>query len=53
MTGGLIDDEQGAFRAGCVDQIFTLKWIDEKTQEKKCRVYVDFIDLKKQAVLDR
>ena len=40
MTGGLIDDEQGGFRAGrrCVDQIFTLKQIGEKTREKKCSV---------------
>ena len=32
VTGGLIDDEQGGFRAGsvCVDQIFTLIQIDEK-----------------------
>ena len=32
MTKGLIDDEQGGFRAGmgCVDQIFTLKKIGEK-----------------------
>ena len=32
VTGGLIDDEQGAFRAGmgCADQIFTLKQISEK-----------------------
>ena len=32
MTGGLIDDEQGGFRAGkgCGDQIFTLKQIGEK-----------------------
>ena len=38
MTGGLIDDEQGVFRAErvCVDQIFTLKQIGEKAQEKKC-----------------
>ena len=45
MTGGLIDDEQGGFRAGreYVDQIFTLKQIGEKTQEKKCSVYVGFI----------
>ena len=37
MTGGLIDDEQGGFRAGrgCVDQIFTLKQIGEKAREKK------------------
>ena len=49
VTGGLTDDEQGVFRAGrgCVDQIFTLKQIGEKAREKKCRVYVDFIDLKK------
>ena len=40
MTEGLIDDKQGGFRAGrgCVDQIFTLKQIDEKTREKKCSV---------------
>ena len=32
VTGGLIDDEQGVFRAGrgYVDQIFTLIQIDEK-----------------------
>ena len=49
VTGGLIDDEQGGFRVGrgCVDQIFTLKQIDEKTQGKKCKVYVGFIDLEK------
>ena len=37
MIGGLIDDEQGGFRAGrgCVDQIFTLKQISEKAWEKK------------------
>ena len=42
-SGGLIDDEQGVFRVGrgCVDQIFMLK------QERKCRVYVGFIDLEK------
>ena len=36
MTGGLIDDEQGGFRAvrGYVDQIFTLIQIDEKAREK-------------------
>ena len=49
MTGGLIDDDQGGFRAGkgCVDQIFSLKQIGEKAREKKRRVYVDFIDLEK------
>ena len=39
----------GGFRAGrgCVDQIFTLKQIGEKAQEKNFRVYVGFIDLEK------
>ena len=48
-TEGLIDDEQGWFRAGrgCVNQIFTLKQIGEKTREEKFRVYVGFIDLEK------
>ena len=32
---------------GCVDQIFTLKQIGEKAQEKKCNVYVGLIDLEK------
>ena len=46
LTGVLIDDEQGGFRLGrvCVDQIFTLKQISEKAQDKKCRVNVGFID---------
>ena len=46
---GMIDDEQGAFRVGrvCVDQIFTLKQIGEKSQDKKCTVYVGFMDLGK------
>ena len=37
VTKGLIDDEQGGFRAGrgCVDHIFTLKWIDERAIGKK------------------
>ena len=37
VTGGLIDDEQGGFRAGrgCVDQIFTLKQMGKKECEKK------------------
>ena len=36
VTVGLIDNEQGGFKwgKGCVDQIFTLKQIDEKAQEK-------------------
>ena len=48
MTGDLIDDEQWGFRA---DKIFKLKQIGEKAREKKCRVYVGFIDLEK--VFDR
>ena len=36
VTEGLIDDEQGGFRAGrgCADQIFALKQIGEKAKEK-------------------
>ena len=30
VTGDLVDDEQG----GCIDEIFTLKQIGEKPQEK-------------------
>ena len=47
MTEGFIDDEKGGFRAekGCGDKIFTLKQIGEKAREKKCRVYMGFIDL--------
>ena len=39
----------GIFRAGrgCVDQVFTIKHIDEKARDKKCRVYVGFIDIEK------
>ena len=37
MTGGLIDNQQGGFRAGrgCVHQISILKQISEKAREKK------------------
>ena len=37
VTEGLIDDKQGGFTAGrgCVDQIFIIKQIGEKAQEKK------------------
>ena len=53
VTGGFIDDEQGGFREGrgCVDQIFILKQIGEKAQERRRRVYVGFIGLEK--VYDR
>ena len=49
VTGGLIDDEQGGFKAGrgCVDHIFTLKQIGEKARERKHRVYMGFIYLEK------
>ena len=40
---------KGGFRSGrwCVNQIFALKQLDEKAREKKLRVYVRFMDLKK------
>ena len=49
VTGDLIDAEEGGFRAGrgFGDQIFTLKQIGEKAQEKKRRVYVGFKYLEK------
>ena len=50
VTGGLFDNEQGGFRR-CVDQIIALKQIGEKARERKRRVHVDFMDLKK--VYDR
>ena len=48
MTELLIDDEQGGFRSerGCIDQIFTLKQIDERAREK-IKVYVSFMVLEK------
>ena len=47
VTENLIEDDQGCFRAGRegIDQIFTLKQIDEKVREKQCRVYISFMDL--------
>ena len=48
VTEGLIDDDQGSFRAGwgCgyVDQIFTIKQTGEKAREKKFRLYWGFMD---------
>ena len=43
VIDGLADDEQGGFRVGrkCADQI------GEKALEKKLRLYVGFMDLKK------
>ena len=39
VTGDLVDDEQGGFRAGrgCVDQIFSLKQIGKKARERNKR----------------
>ena len=53
MTRGLIDDEQGGFKAerGYVDQIFTIKQKGEKARGKKRIVYVGFMYLEK--VYDR
>ena len=44
MTTSKGTSEQGG---GVVDQIFTLKQIDEKTRKKKFRVYMGFMDLEK------
>ena len=47
MAEGLIDDEQGGFRAGegCADQIFTLKQTGEKPREKKMKSACGFYGL--------
>ena len=47
VTEGLIDDEQGGFRAGsgCVDQIFNLKQMIK--HRRRNVVYVGFMDLEK------
>ena len=49
LTEDLIYDKKGGFRAGRgeVDQIFTIKQINEKARKKKCRVYVGFMDSEK------
>ena len=49
MIKDLIDDEQGCFRVRrrCVDQIFILMQIGKKVREKKCKLYMVFIDLEK------
>ena len=48
MADGMIEDGQMGFRSesGCMDQIFTLLRICEKTQEKK-ELHVGSMDLKK------
>ena len=40
LRKGLLDDEQGWFRAGswCIDQIFALRQLGEKARKKKCSV---------------
>ena len=43
ISKGVLDRRWGV----CVDQIFTLRQIGEKAREKKHRIYVDLIDLKK------
>ena len=44
-----MDDVQGGFRLGrrCAVKIFTQQHIGEKAREKKCRVYMSFVDLEK------
>lgn len=48
-TGGSIDDVQGSFRCGrsCVDQIFAVRQLCEKTIGKGKVVYMAFMDLEK------
>src|ERR1044072_4445335 len=43
----LIGEEQGGFREGrgCMDQVFILRVIKEKSRDKKKNVYVCFMDL--------
>ena len=49
VTESLIHNEDRGFRAGrrSLDQNFTLKQLGEKAREKRCRVYVGFMDLEK------
>ena len=49
LTGDKVMDEQGGFRSGrgCIDQIFAVKRIVEKTIEKDKKVYMAFVDLEK------
>ena len=49
LTGDKVMDEQGGFRSGrgCVDQIFAVKQIVEKTIEKDKKVYMAFVNLEK------
>ena len=49
MTAEKVMDEQGGFKAGrgCIDQIFAVRQIVEKTIEKDRVVYMAFVDLEK------
>ena len=49
LAGDKVMDEQGGFRSGrgCIDQIFAVKQIVEKTIEKDKKVYMAFVDLEK------
>ena len=49
VTEMRIGEEQGGFRVGrgCVDQVFTLRLIEEKFREKKKDLYACFMDLEK------
>ena len=47
MYLGILVDRVRKVTEGCVDQIYTLKQIGEKAWEKKCSLYVGFIDLKR------
>ena len=47
VTDGLIGDEQGGFREGLCRSDLHHKTDSEKPLEKKCRVYVGFMDLEK------
>ena len=48
-TEGMICDEQGGFTRvrGCVDQIFAVRWVCEKTFSKSKAVFWAFMELEK------
>ena len=48
-TEGIIGEDQRGFRSGCMDQMFTLKQSSEKIREKKQRLCVGFMELKKES----
>ncbi len=49
ITDKSMDDEKGGFQKGrgCVDQIFALKILVEKYQEKERKLFAAFTDLEK------